>query len=263
MNTTKCSIAALLMGFAAGAAPAAAQTYNGPWAEIEAFSVMAGVGGGGGDGQLNLPNLGTNCVYPFKVTGYGAGIQVNVSKISASGPVSNLTKLEDFPGTYTATGGEVTLVAGGGGASLKNNANNVSLNLASQTVGIGLGVSAQGLTIDMPVPPVNAPRVYVLEFGANKWWVNPESRSKLNELVDAWKCRFVTIDVEGQADTVANEADNMKLSELRAETVRNYLVGAGIVPSRITTHVAPERSPQERTTGVGGRTYRVAVVNIH
>jgi hypothetical protein len=91
-------------GFRCWAAPAAAQSYDGPWVEVEAFSAMADFGGEAGDGQRNLPNLGTNCVHPFKVTGFGAGIQVNVSKISASGPVSNLTKLEDFPGTYTRPG---------------------------------------------------------------------------------------------------------------------------------------------------------------
>jgi hypothetical protein len=119
---------------------------------------MVGIGGQGGDGQLFLPNLGTNCVYSFNISGFGGGLQVGVSRISASGPVENLTKVEDFPGAYSATQGEATLVAGRGSMSLRNKANNVVLNLASQTTGIALGVSGQGLTIDMPEPPVNAPR---------------------------------------------------------------------------------------------------------
>ena len=202
MSVAKCSAAALLVCLMTGPAPSNAQTNDGPWAQIETTSFMVGVGGQGGDGQLFLPNLGTNCVYPFNISGFGAGIQVGVSRISASGPVKNLTKVEDFRGTYRSAQGEATLVVGRGGMSLKNNANNVSLDLASQTTGIALGTSAQGLTIDMPEPPGNAPRVYVLEFGFNKDFVNADSRKALNELMDAWKCRYVNIDVAGHTDTV-------------------------------------------------------------
>jgi len=91
MNFTKYAAAPLLLSLAVGAAPARAQTNNMPWVELEGISVMAGIGAEGGDGQLHLPNLGTNCEYPFKVSGFGAGVKVGVSKIWASGPVTNLT----------------------------------------------------------------------------------------------------------------------------------------------------------------------------
>lgn len=262
MNSLKYAAAALLLSLAVGTASANAQTKDAPWVEMETVAVMAGVGGQGGDGQLNLPNLGTNCVYPFKVTGFGAGIQVAVAKLSASGPVKNLTKLEDFPGTYTATQGQATVVVGGGGMSLKNNANNVSMDLATKTVGIGLGISGEGLAIDMPEPVVNASRVYILQFGFQKTWVNADSRNTLNELLAAWKCRFVSIEVAGHTDT--KEADNLNLSELRADAVRDYLVGAGVVPGRITTKIVGERNLQIPTPeGVRLRDNRVAVVTIH
>ena len=90
MNTAKSAAAALLTSLVVGAVSANAQTDGSPWVELESISVMAGLGGQGGDGQLHLPNLGTNCVWPFRVNGYGAGVQVGVSKISASGPVKNL-----------------------------------------------------------------------------------------------------------------------------------------------------------------------------
>jgi len=64
-----------------------------------------------------------------------------VAKIAASGPVKNLTRLEEFPGTYSATQGvDATVVAGSGTISMKNNANNVSIDLASKTTGLSLGV---------------------------------------------------------------------------------------------------------------------------
>jgi outer membrane protein OmpA-like peptidoglycan-associated protein len=148
--------------------------------------------------------------------------------------------------------------------SLKNNANNVSLDLASQTTGIALGLSGQGLTIDMPEPPVNAPRVYVLEFGFDKDFVNAESRKALNELLDAWKCHYVNIEVAGHTDTVGKESDNLNLSELRAQAVRNFLVNAGVVPTRISTHVAGESDLQAPTANnVRLRSNRVAIVTIH
>jgi outer membrane protein OmpA-like peptidoglycan-associated protein len=264
MSLAKCSVTALLLCLATAPAPSKAQTNDAPWVQIEATSFMIGIGGQGGDGQIYLPNLGTNCVYPFSVSGFGAGVQVGVSRISAAGPVRNLTKLEDFPGTYVSTQGEATVIAGRGSMSLRNNANNVSLELASQTAGIGLGLSRNQLTIDLSEPPVNAPRVYVLEFGFNKDFVNADSRRTLNELMNAWKCRFVNIEVAGHTDTVGKEADNLNLSELRAQAVRNYLVGAGVVPARITTHVAGESNLQVQTANnVRLRSNRVAIVTIH
>jgi outer membrane protein OmpA-like peptidoglycan-associated protein len=224
---------------------------------------MVGIGGQGGDGQLNLPNLGSNCVYPFSFSGFGAGVQVGVTRISASGPVNNLTRIEDFPGTYSSIQRDATIVAGRGSISLKNKANDVSLELASQTTGIGLGLSGQGLTIDMPEPPLNSPRAYVLEFGFNKDFVNADSRKALNELVEAWKCRYVSIDVAGHTDTVGKESDNLNLAELRAQAVRNYLVGAGVVSTRITTHIAGESDLRVPTANnVRLRSNRVAIVTI-
>jgi outer membrane protein OmpA-like peptidoglycan-associated protein len=264
MSFTKYSTAALLIYLATGPTPSNAQANEGPWVKIEATSFMVGIGGQGGDGQLYLPNLGTNCVHPFNISGIGAGIQVGISRISASGPVKNLTKVEDLEGTYSSTQGEATLVAGRGTMSLKNNSNNVTLELASETAGIGLGMSGQNLTIDMLEPPLNAPRRYVLEFGFNKDFINADSRKTLNELLEAWKCRYVNIEVAGHTDAVGKESDNLNLSELRAQNVRNYLAGAGVVPTRITTHVAGESDLQVPTSdNVRLRSNRVAVVTIH
>jgi len=264
MNAIKHTAGAWLISLAAGTAPAIAQTNTAPWVDMESTSVMVGIGGQKGDGQLNLPNLGSNCVYPFKVGGFGAGIQVGVAKIAASGPVKNLTRLEEFPGTYGATQGvDATVVAGSGTISMKNNANNVSIDLASKTTGLSLGVGGQRLTIEMPIPPANVPRAYVVEFGFNKNWVNADSRKKLNELVNSWKCRFVNISVVGHTDTAGKESDNLNLSELRAIAVQDYLSGAGLAPGRIKRDVAGERDLQVQTVnGVRLRNNRVVVVTI-
>jgi outer membrane protein OmpA-like peptidoglycan-associated protein len=236
---------------------------NEPWAQMETTSAMIGIGGQSGEGQLSLPNLGTNCIYPFKVSGFGAGIQVGISKIAAAGPVKNLTKLEDFSGSYGATQGEATVVGGGGGISMKNNATNVSINLTSQTAGLNIGIAGQGMTVSMPVPPVNAPRVLVLEFGYNKDWLNLANRAKLDQLLSAWKCRYGAIEVVGYTDAVGKEDENLKLSVKRATAVRDYLLGAGVFPTRLPALAAGENNQQVATyQGVRLRANRVVVVTI-
>jgi hypothetical protein len=253
--------AGLLLAFAAGS-PAVAQD-NAPSVQIETTSFALGLSGQSGDGLLTLPNLGTNCSYRFKVSGFGAGIHVGISKVSAGGPVKGLTRLEDFAGDYSVVQGESTVLVGGGGMSLKNKRNNVVMDLSSRTEGLGLGIGAQGLTIKMTVPPQNATRWYVLEFGFNKDWVGDEARGKLNQLVNTWKCRFGNFEVVGHSDTVGKEDQKLELSDKRAAAVRDYLLGAGIPASRVTAHGVGSNDLQVQTPqGVRLRDNRVVVVTV-
>lgn len=258
------SVAAFILSLTA-TLPALAQTAPAaaPWAEIETTSVMVGVGGQSGDGRLSLPNLGTNCVYPFKVAGFGAGIQVSLSKLAAAGPVRNLARLEDFPGQYAGSQGEGTVLAGGGGITMQNKANDIAIDLSSRTQGLGLGFSAQGMTVTMPLQPITAPRRYVLEFGYNKDWLNLENRGKLDQIIAAWKCRFGKIRVVGHTDAVGKEDENLKLSVNRATAVRDYLIGAGIYATRLEPLAAGENNQAVATTqGVRLRANRVVEITI-
>ncbi len=252
--------ASLLLGLASGAA-ALAQTWNGPWVEMESMSYNLGIGGQSGEGILHLPNLGTNCTYPFKVSGFGGGIQVGVSKVSASGPVANMTRVADFSGNYGTTEGEVTLLAGAGGSTMKNRGNNVVMSLKSETQGIGLGFGAKGMTINMVDPVISSPRAYVVDFGFNKTWVNQESRATLDQVVRAWKCRYANIWLFGHTDTVGKEDTNLELAGKRAAAVRDYIVSAGIVPTRVMTEAKGEDPQLSRTANnVRLRTNRAVVV---
>lgn len=258
---TPVAVAFVLLSVAA--VPAAAQNTYEPWAQIQTTSAMIGIGGQSGAGRLNLPNLGTNCSYTFQVSGFGAGVQVGVSKVSASGPVKNLTRLEDFPGDYGATEGQATVIGGGGGISMKNKANNVAINLASQTAGLNIGFSGSGMTVNMPVSPTNAPRVLVLEYGFNKDRLNLANRGKLDQMLRAWKCRFVNFDIVGRTDAVGNQAENLNLSELRARGVRDYLLSVGVYPQRLPAQFSGENNQQVQTEqGARLRTNRVVVVTV-
>jgi outer membrane protein OmpA-like peptidoglycan-associated protein len=255
--------AALVLSLAA-AAPAMAQSGPAePWVQMETTSAMIGLGGQSGDGQLTLNNLGTNCTYPFKVAGFGAGVQVGVSKISAAGPVKNLTKLEDFSGNYSAAQGEATVGAGAGSLSMQNNATHVLVTLTSQTTGLNIGIAGQGMTVNMPVPPPSMPPVLVLEFGYNKDWLNLANRAKLDQFLAAWKCRYGTMEVVGHTDSIGKEDTNLKLSFNRATAVRNYLLGAGVYPTRLPELAAGENNQQVQTyQGVRLRANRVVTVSI-
>jgi len=230
-----------------GGASALAQAPTAPYVHLESTSAAVGIGGQSGEGMLYLPNLGTNCSYPFKVDGFGAGIQVGVSRISATGYVSNLTRVAELSGQYSATQGEATLLAGAGGMSLKNRANNVKMELKSETTGLALGFGGQGMTIRLSDPQVNSPRAYVVEFGFNKTWLSKASRVVVDQAIRDWKCRFANIWVFGHTDTVGKEDVNLELADKRASAVREYLIGAGIVPDRVKTVTQGER-PQLAVT---------------
>lgn len=243
--------------------PALAQDAAAPWAQVQATSAMIGLGGQSGDGQLLLPNLGTNCAYPFKVSGFGAGIQVGISRISAAGPVQNLSRLEDFSGDYSATHGEATIIAGSGGTTMQNRKTGVSIALSSQTTGLNIGVAGQGMTVSMPIGPVAAPRNYVLEFGFNKDWLNKANKAQLDQLLAAWKCRFGKIRIVGHTDAVGKEDSNLDLATRRASAVRDYLIGAGLYATRIQPLTAGENNQQVSTQqDVRLRANRVVVVTI-
>lgn len=245
------------------AACAFAQAPPLPTIEMVSTSVNAGIGGQSGDGVLRLPNLGTDCAYPFKVSGFGAGVHVGVSKASAVGVVTNMTKLSDFPGNYVATQGEATLIAGAGSTSMKNQNNDVVIGVKSRTEGLALGFGAQGMTVQLADSAANLPHGYFLTFGFGKSHINQESRAILAQVLKDWKCRYANIRLYGHTDTVGKEVGNLDLSAQRALAARDYLVRAGIAPARITTQEKGEDKPLAATANNARlRTNRNVVVVI-
>lgn len=253
--------ASLLVALMCGAHGAAAQTATGPWVDMESMSVNAGLGGQSGDGVLRLPNLGTNCAYPFKVDGFGAGVHVGISRVAASGPVENMTRVGDIAGDYGATEGQIAVLAGGGGMAMKNRVNNVVMNLKTETQGIDLGFGGKGMTIKLLDQIVNSPRAYVITFGYNKTWVNKESKAVLDQVVNAWKCRYANIWLFGHTDTVGKEDSNLDIAGKRASAARDYLIGAGVVPTRVFTQPKSEDTQLVQTANhVRLRTNRAVVI---
>jgi hypothetical protein len=134
--------AALLVGGAALAAEAK-QPVGDVTIEEEQFGLI--VGGSRGTGTLTFEGK----THPFKLSGLSAGLNVGLSKMSAAGKVYDLTKLSQFPGTYTKLDASVALGGGLGGLRLKNE-HGVIMTLQSRTEGLDLNLgTVSGMTVTL------------------------------------------------------------------------------------------------------------------
>jgi len=106
-------------------------------------SVAAGIGFSWGKGTLAYAGK----TYPVKVEGLSVG-EIGVTRATAKGTVSNLTKLDDFSGNYVAVGGGAT-AAGGAEVALMKNQNGVVIELQSTTQGASLKLGAEGLRLTL------------------------------------------------------------------------------------------------------------------
>ncbi|MBI4945851.1 MAG: OmpA family protein [Bacteroidetes bacterium] len=81
------------------------------------------------------------------------------------------------------------------------------------------------------------PKQYTLDnvlFDSGKATLRPESYKELNELVEYMHFKkTLVIEIAGHTDNVGNPDANLKLSQERANTVRDYLIKKGITESRV------------------------------
>ncbi|PKN46260.1 MAG: flagellar motor protein MotB, partial [Deltaproteobacteria bacterium HGW-Deltaproteobacteria-17] len=84
---------------------------------------------------------------------------------------------------------------------------------------------------------VTVQKIELLEkifFDYNKATIRPQSHALLNEVAKVLKSRpSMTVRIEGHTDDRGGSTYNMKLSRERARSVRNFLIKAGIDPSRM------------------------------
>lgn len=99
-----------------------------------------------------------------------------------------------------------------------------------------------------PAPP--APTSEKVTFAADalfdfdKATLRPEGRATLDDLVS--KLAGVTLEViiaVGYTDRIGSDAYNLKLSQRRAQAVKDYLVSKGIEPNRVYTEGKGESNP--------------------
>lgn len=81
-------------------------------------------------------------------------------------------------------------------------------------------------------------------FDFDKAVLKPEGRAKLDQLAaQAKEVRLEVILAVGHTDRIGSDAYNQRLSERRANAVKNYLVTKGIEANRIYTEGKGERQP--------------------
>lgn len=102
-----------------------------------------------------------------------------------------------------------------------------------------------------PAKKITLDNVY-FDFG--KATIKPESYQTLNDLVDYMKRKKnIKIEIAGHTDNVGGDDANLKLSQSRAESVRNYLISKGVEAVRITAKGYGETMPVESNDTEGGR----------
>lgn len=81
-------------------------------------------------------------------------------------------------------------------------------------------------------------RKYTLDnvhFDFGKATLRPESYPELEELVGYLKNKdAIRVEIAGHTDNVGKDADNVRLSQQRADAIRNYVIKKGIEPARVT-----------------------------
>lgn len=105
-----------------------------------------------------------------------------------------------------------------------------------------------------------------LKFDFDKATLRPENRELLSRIAGVLlTSKGYRIDVFGHTDDIGTEEYNLKLSQRRAQSVRNYLVEAGVDPGIITTKGfgkssprVPGTTPQARATN---RRVEIAIVD--
>jgi len=118
-------------------------------------------------------------------------------------------------------------------------------------------VAAAPTPVPVPMAPVRQNLRYSGDalFGFDKATLQPEGKTVLDDLVR--ELRGATYDkviVIGHTDRLGSAAYNQKLSDQRAQTVRDYLVGQSVGTNVIEARGLGETQPTEETAACKGNT---------
>jgi outer membrane protein OmpA-like peptidoglycan-associated protein len=193
---------------------------------------------------------------------------------------SGCTALREHPTACRVTGAAIGAVIGGVGTGLavgqidtdgNNHAAATGLSAAAgAAVGAlaGLLVSKYTCEVEPPAspPPVPAPppppptagtKILTLEatqFAFDRYDLTAEGETKVNDAVKIMReSPSIRVAVDGYTDSIGSDAYNLRLSERRAGTVRDYLVAHGIDAGRITARGFGKNRPVASNATEEGR----------
>ena len=118
------------------------------------------------------------------------------------------------------------------------------------------------LTVQFELPKTFTLDNVLFETGSYK--LTGFSFAELNELAEYLTLKKeIKIEIAGHTDNVGEDAANLKLSQDRANTVRNYLIKKGINPARVTAVGYGETQPiADNSTAQGRKLNRRTEVRI-
>jgi outer membrane protein OmpA-like peptidoglycan-associated protein len=192
-----------------------------------------------------------------------------VSALTALGLLSATFACASAPGNRTSQGAVLGSLAGAGAGVLAAGEGD---NLAGGLIGAAVGGLAGGLIgryLDNQARELDAipgadverqaDRLLVTFqgdtlFDSGSSSVSPGAAQRLQSLAQTLS-RYPASEVvvRGYTDSVGSEASNLRLSEDRANNVRNYLVNHGVAPARITAMGFGEQFPVATNATEAGR----------
>jgi hypothetical protein len=102
------------------------------------------LGGSAGGGWIHF----NGDDHTFRISGVSFGALGGIGETRMSGEVYGLTKLEDFPGTYSKSTAGISAVVGGGGVWLENG-KGVKMHLKAESTGVGINISVGTVEVKM------------------------------------------------------------------------------------------------------------------
>lgn len=106
--------------------------------------------------------------------------------------------------------------------------------ISSNEIVVGKPVQTEKVAIK-PIEVGESYQINDINFATNSFEITPRITTVLNEFIDFLKLNDnLNIAINGYTDNIGDPAENLTLSEKRAEAVYNYLVIEEIAPTRLT-----------------------------
>lgn len=118
----------------------------------------------------------------------------------------------------------------------------------SQNFNMTVAANQESFHMDIPMNPITATGTATalknVFFDLGKATLRPESYVELNKLRDFLKANpTIKIEIGGHTDTRGDAAENLKLSDARAKSVKDYLIQQGIDAARLSSKGYGETMP--------------------
>ncbi|HNP19269.1 MAG TPA: OmpA family protein [Fulvivirga sp.] len=185
-------------------------------------------------------------------------VKGTVLDASTKAPVSAKIKYESLP-----YGSRIGVFSGDTFTFSMEDGNDYKLEVSADgytthTETLKLSENVDGLiekTVELSPNGINRlMRLEKLIFALGKDEITPESFDELNDLVNMLNANpTMTIQLEGHTDFRGNAQQNMKLSERRVESVKDYLTKKGINKNRIKTKAFGGNQPLSRENDAESR----------